>query len=111
MAFGPAPSPATAPGPSSATAPGLSSATLLPGSTQFLPRGEFSGDTPETAAARRERKAIQRDHHAAARAGEEVSPTLSLATFKARIARENDPSGSSGQVMHPTRRGYRLLLV
>jgi hypothetical protein len=96
MAFGPAPSPVTGPGPSSVTAPGPSSATLLPGSTQFLPRGEFSGDTIETAAARRERKAIQRDHRAAARAGKEVSPTPSLATVKARIARENDPSDSSG---------------
>ncbi|KAF2832720.1 hypothetical protein CC86DRAFT_401466 [Ophiobolus disseminans] len=44
----------------------------------FLPRGQYSPDTPTTAAARRDRDAIRRDHRVRDRAGEEVSSTPEL---------------------------------
>jgi hypothetical protein len=50
----------------------------------FLPRGQHSGDTLETATARRERDDIRRDHRVRQRAGEDVSDTPDLSELRAR---------------------------
>jgi hypothetical protein len=68
-------------GPSTKSASGS-----LPG---FLPRGAYSGDTPKTAAARRQRDTIQRDHRRRGRAGEDVSLTPDLAAFRHPYAYKN----------------------
>ncbi|KAE8853230.1 hypothetical protein HRS9122_00222 [Pyrenophora teres f. teres] len=90
MAFGPA-TPSNAPRPS----PNTESDTEI-GGTALLRRGLDSGDTPNTAAARRELHAIRRDHRVTARAGEEPSPTPSLDEVKRRQAVEGKSTGGTG---------------
>ncbi|KAH7012409.1 hypothetical protein B0J12DRAFT_705932 [Macrophomina phaseolina] len=57
----------------------------LPGSRipmpTFLPRGQYSPDPPEVAAARRDLGAIQRHHRADRRAGQQPSSTPSLSSL------------------------------
>jgi hypothetical protein len=72
LAFGPA-------GGSGSTSRGDTEITATP---PFLPCGQYSGDTPETAAARRQRDIIRRDHRVRERAGEEVSDTPNISQLR-----------------------------
>jgi hypothetical protein len=85
-------------------------------SATFLPRGKDSGDTLETAAARRERDILQRNHRQRERGGEDVSLTPRLSQFMHPYRYDEPrsllippppssqlltPSGGQGQPFHP----------
>lgn len=74
-------------------------------SVVYLQRGKDSGDTPETAAARRQRDILQRDHCRRQRGGEEVSTTPDLSQFKRPFryddTRDPDPLPSDQQTTVP----------
>jgi hypothetical protein len=100
MAFGPAVPPIFAAPPPRGIAPAPSSVApnpdplSNPSQPRVLPRGQDSGDTPMTAAARRERDAIRRDHRVATRGGDNVSSTPPLSEVRRRIVDEQQASAS-----------------
>jgi hypothetical protein len=100
MAFGPAVPPTFAAPPPQGIAPAPSSVAptpdplSTPSQARVLPRGQDSGDTPMTAAARRERDAIRRDHRVATHGGDNVSSTPPLSEVRRRIADEQQASAS-----------------
>jgi hypothetical protein len=69
-------------GPAGGSGSGSGGGTETTATPPFLPRGQYSGDTPETAAARRQRNIIRRDHRVREQAGKQVSDTPNISQLR-----------------------------
>jgi hypothetical protein len=86
--------------PASLFAPPLGPDPFRDQAPAFLPRGQYSGDTPKTAEARRARDVIRRNHRVRERGGEEVSQTPSIRALHRRSSTLS-PAPPTSQLQTP----------